>query len=314
MNSQKKYQYEGLLIAGPTASGKSAVALELAQRLNGTVINADSMQVYKDLRILTARPTEADEHKVPHQLYGFLDASETCSAARWGDLAGKAFEDVMEAGGFPIFVGGSGLYFRALIEGLSPMPEIDQSVRLASSARFDELGATAFAREVATLDPVFAAHPDRQDPQRLQRAWSVYEQTGIPLSEWQSVPREPKLSGTFLKIVLTLDRSLLRQRCNERFVRMARQGARDEVAALISRGLDPGLPIMKAIGVREFADVIAGRASEDQAVAWSQTSTRQYAKRQETWFRNQMISWKRVQAQHLERTMQEIFTNICKSA
>lgn len=295
----------GIIVAGPTASGKSALALAIARAFDGVVINADSMQVYRELRILTARPGEAELALAPHRLYGVLPAAERCSAGRWRQMAETA---AAETGRLPVFVGGTGLYLRALTEGLSEIPPVSGEIAAAGAAKLAALGAAGLHAELAALDPVIAARLAPGDSQRIYRAWTVRQATGRSLSEWQAIP--PTGGRPCLTLVLMPPRDVLYAACDARFVRMAEQGAMEEVRRLLALGLDPALPAMRAVGVRELAGVIAGITSMAVAVTAAQQATRRYAKRQMTWIRHQMPEAQILEAQFSERILPEIFNFI----
>lgn len=307
-----------VVIGGPTASGKSALAIALAEEFGGTIINADSMQVYRELRVLTARPGPADLARVPHRLYGMLGAEERCSAARWRELALAEIAASRRAGRLPVLVGGTGLYIRALLEGLSPIPEIAAEIRAAAVARMEALGAPAFHAALAARDPETAARLKPQDRQRLIRAWEVLEGTGRPLAAWQREPPRPRPGEPALapvSIVLEPPRPALYAACDARFLQMLRDGAMEEAAALARLGLDPGLPAMKAVGVPQLLDHLRGATDLATAIAAAQQATRRYAKRQMTWFRHQLPAAERfpvegVGAQFLERVRPKIFAFI----
>lgn len=281
-----------ILIAGPTASGKSAAALALAKKLDGEIVNADAMQVYSDLRILTARPPTQEEAAIPHHLYGVLDGAERCSAGRWARLASETIRDILARGRPSIVVGGTGLYFRALEDGLSPIPEIPAAVRERAGERIKELGPAAFRAEVVARDPAMARLPEG-DSQRLLRAWEVFEATGKPLSHFQTLPRTPLIESVASRIVIEPPRDVLYARCDARATAMLAEGAVEEARALIARGLDPALPVMKALGVAEIGAMLRGALTKDDALALLQQNTRRFAKRQLTWFRNQAADWPR---------------------
>lgn len=282
-----------ICIAGPTASGKSAAALALADRLGGEIVNADAMQVYSDLRVVTARPCDADEALVPHHLYGVLDGAERCSAGRWARLAEAALGEIFAHEKAAVLTGGTGLYFRALEEGLSPVPEASAEIRAAALARWNELGPAAFRDEVVEQDPKMARLP-QGDTQRLKRAWEVFAATGKPISHFQSLPRTPLIGAVSARIVVEPPREVLYARCDARAAAMLEEGALTEVRALLARGLDPSLPVMKALGVAEIASLLRGEASQQDALEKLQQNTRRFAKRQLTWFRNQAGDWPRV--------------------
>ena len=297
-----------ILIAGPTASGKSALALRLAEAVGGAVINADSMQVYRELRILTARPTPADEARAPHMLYGVLPAAEACSVGRWLELARDALAATRASGQVPIIVGGTGLYLRALTEGLAPVPHIAADIRAAARRLHDELGGPAFHARLADRDPVMAARLRPSDPQRLIRAYEVIEATGVSLADWQGrPPAPPVLNRPWQGVLLEPPRSLIYDRCNRRLAAMLAEGALDEVRALAGLALDPALPAMRAVGVAPLLGHIRGEIPLAAALAAAQTATRRYAKRQYTWFRHKMLSWQRYSAKDSESFFEKIF-------
>jgi tRNA dimethylallyltransferase len=286
-----------VVIAGPTASGKSALALALAEALDGVVINADSMQVYRELSILTARPSAADCARVPHRLYGVLPAAERCSAGRWCELARGEIAAAAAAGRVPILVGGTGLYLRGLMQGLAPVPEVPAAVRAATTSRLERLGPAAFHEALARRDPVMAARLRPSDPQRLIRAWEVLEATGRSLASWQREATAPPDDLSFVPFVLRRPRPELYEACNRRFLHMLEAGALDEVRAMDALGLDPDLPAMKALGVPELRRHLRGELTLAEATAAAQQATRRYAKRQTTWFRHQMASARVLEAQ-----------------
>jgi tRNA dimethylallyltransferase len=284
MNMASSSERRLALIAGPTASGKSALALALAERAAGTVINADSAQVYADLRIISARPSAGDEARAPHRLYGYRDAAQPCSAADWAADAKAAIAEAHEAGRVPILVGGTGLYIRTLLDGIAPVPEIDPAIRAA-------VRSYSVAHNYAALqseDPPAAARLRPSDTTRVARALEVIRSTGRPLAEWQR-----QLSGgiagdvDLAPLILLPDRDRLYERCDLRFERMMSNEGIEEVSSLLKRGLNPILPAMRAIGVREIAAYLRGESSRDAALAAGRTATRQYAKRQYTWFSRQ---------------------------
>jgi tRNA dimethylallyltransferase len=279
-----------VLIAGPTASGKSALALDLARRFDGIVINADSMQVYRDLAIITARPTPEEAALAPHRLYGCVDAGEAFSVGRWLDLAAEAIAEARQEGRLPILVGGTGLYFKALTRGIAAIPPVPAAVRDAVRRSATGVPAPQLHARLAARDPATAALLRPSDPQRILRALEVLEATGRPLREWQGAGRLPPLLATdqAASVFLAVERATLRQAIDRRFEAMMAAGAMDEVARLAARGLDPALPAMRAHGVPGLIGCLNGTISLDEAIARGQRDTRAYAKRQETWFRNQM--------------------------
>lgn len=278
-----------LIIAGPTASGKSVLAVELADIFGGTVINADSMQIYRDLRVLTARPDATAEARAPHRLYGFLDAAERGSAAQWGALALDEIAAATRAGRLPIIVGGTGLYLRALERGLARVPEIPEEIHREAIDLYRLLGRVEFRERLARLDPASAGRLPPGDRQRLVRAYEVVRATGATLKTWQEEPH-PASTYRFSTILLMPPRDWLYAACHARFVRMIEAGALAEVASLAARGLDPDLPAMKALGVPELLHHLSSELSLDDATAAGQRRTRQYAKRQMTWFRHQTVA------------------------
>jgi tRNA dimethylallyltransferase len=281
-----------ILIAGPTASGKSAAALALAERLGGTVINADSMQVYRELSILTARPKIGDERRAPHRLYGTVPAGEAYSVGHWLEDAARAIEASKLEGRLPILVGGTGLYFKALLEGLAPVPHIPPEIRAAWRERAEALGAVGLYRELAARDPAMASRLRPSDPQRLVRALEVIDATGISLDEWQDGNASSVLTAEAVaKLVIAPEREALYAAIDARFDAMIAAGALEEVSALAALGLGPGLPAMRAHGVRELAAYLSGECSLDVATAKAKTETRRYAKRQMTWLRRFMQDW-----------------------
>jgi tRNA dimethylallyltransferase len=281
-----------ILIAGPTASGKSAAGLELARRLNGTVINADSMQVYRELAVLTARPWPAEEAGIPHRLYGTIPAAEAYSVGRWLADAEAAIASSQQEGRVPILVGGTGLYFKALTEGLAPVPDIPPEVRAYWRERGEKHGQEALHAALAERDPLMASRLSPSDPQRIVRALEVIDATGVSLAEWQGGNAKPVLAGkTALKLVVAPERELLYAAIDARFDLMLAHGAIDEVRSLLDLDLDPGLPAMRAHGVRELAAYLQGRTSLEEAAAKAKTESRRYAKRQMTWTRRYMADW-----------------------
>lgn len=301
---------KAVVVAGPTASGKSALALSIAERLNGVVINADSMQVYSTLRVVTARPSKEDEARAPHRLYGVLHPSELCSAGRWRGLAAAAMEDAWAQGRLPVVCGGTGLYLRSLMTGLSPIPDIPGDVRAAARALFDRLGNRAFHERLAAEDAVSAARLHPGNSQRLIRAWEVLRATGRTLSSWQEEPAEAMPGAAFFSVAVMPERQALYQGCDRRFRLMVERGALEEVAAIAAMDLDPALPAMKALGVPELKAHLSGTCSLEDAVLRAQQATRNYAKRQRTWFRHQLKSDFVLSAQFSERFSEEIFLKI----
>lgn len=280
-----------VLIAGPTASGKSALALELAERVGGVVINADSMQVYRDLRVLTARPSVEEEARAPHRLYGHVDGAADYSVAHWLEDARAAISEAETTGQLPIVIGGTGLYFKALTQGLAPMPSIPPEVR--ARVRELDLPAPELHARLMAVDPQTAGRLRPSDTQRLMRALEVVEATGRPLAQWQAErASEPVLPGDdALKLFLATDRTALRDAIARRFHLMMEAGALEEAQALLARGLPADRTILKAHGVPWFARHLAGEIELEAAIEGGILDTRRYAKRQDTWFRHQLEGW-----------------------
>lgn len=281
------------LIAGPTASGKSALALALAEWADVTIINADSAQVYRDLRILSARPDELDMAAAPHRLFGYIDGAEACSAARWATDARAEIAKAHEAGRLPVLVGGTGLYIRTLLNGIAPIPEIEPAIRAAVRGMAVDAAHIALRQE----DPESATRLAPADTTRVQRALEVVRSTGQPLAYWHQ--RRTGGIGSQMQLrplVLVPPREWLVQRSDTRFVGMVESGAIDEVERLLMRRLDPDLPVMRAIGVREISAWLHGEMTRGEMVTAGRLATRQYAKRQYTWFRHQAPEdWLRVE-------------------
>jgi len=273
------------LIAGPTASGKSALAIALAERHRGTVINADSAQVYRDLRIISARPTAADEARAPHRLFGHVDGAAPYSVARWAEEAKAAIAEARQSGRLPILVGGTGLYFRTLLDGIAPLPPIAPEIR----AEVRALPVAEAYRQLSAHDPAAAARLAPADAARIARALEVVRSTGRPLAAWQS--RRAGGIGdavALMPMILLPDRKWLTERCDRRLAAMFENGAIEEVRALLYRAdIDEGAPVRRAIGVPEITDFLAGNIDIETALERARLATRQYAKRQYTWFRHQ---------------------------
>jgi tRNA dimethylallyltransferase len=285
----ERHPIKAVLIAGPTASGKSALALELALSAGGTVINADSMQVYRDLRIITARPTQDEEARVPHRLYGHVDAAVNFSAGAWVMDAAKVLEETRAEGRLPIFIGGTGLYFKALTAGLSVVPPIPAEVREDVRARLERNGVEALHAELARRDPRAAERLNLRDRTRIARALEVVEATGRSLLDWHHEGQPPLLpKDSFRAVFLAPERNDLYARIDARFDAMMGSGALIEVERLAARNLDPLLPAMKAHGVPALIRHLRGELSLEEAATIGRADTRHYAKRQFTWFRHQL--------------------------
>ncbi|ALL15328.1 tRNA dimethylallyltransferase [Caulobacter henricii] len=282
------------LIAGPTASGKSAFALRLAQEIGGEIINADSMQIYAGLRVLTAGPSPDEAAAVPHHLFGTVDAAQSWSVGKWLEAAMIALRDIDHRGKPAVVVGGTGLYFRALTHGLADVPAVSETQREISGLLYAAQGEAEFREDLRKLDPEAADRIEIGDRQRLLRAHAVAVATGRSLTEWQNDTRPSLAPGTWKGVVLDPPRADLYARCDARLGVMVQNGALEEVAAMEARGLNPALPALKALGYRELAAHLRGETSLDAALDAARQETRRYAKRQLTWFRNQTPDWQRV--------------------
>lgn len=300
-----------LVIAGPTASGKSALALQVARQFSGTIVNADSMQLHAALPILTAQPTPAEQEELPHRLYGVLAPHEVAGAGRWRQMALEAIDAAQGEGRLPIVVGGTGLYIRSLLQGLSPIPDVPPQARQEAARLWTVLGADAFRRRLAERDPALVARLEPADRQRHVRGLEVLLATGRPLSAWQAEPPSGPPPGLrFLTIVLAPPREALRQAAESRFAAMLGAGVLAELRALLAQ--DPGRrsPVLQALGVPQLLAHLDGTIELDQAVSLAVTATRQYAKRQQTWFRHQIIADLVLEKQLLEKNVNEIFSFI----
>ena len=282
-----------VLIAGPTASGKSALALALAQQIGGVIVNADSTQIYRDLRMLSAAPTREELRQAEHRLYGVRDGALPCSAAEWAGMARREIAEIHARGRTPILVGGTGLYLRSLLDGIAPVPAIDAEIRERVRATTVEENA----KKLEAFDPRAAARLKSGDSARINRALEVILSTGRTLAEWQQQREGGITSQVSLRPILLLPpRKWLYARCDERFSHMIDQGAVSEVEELLARALNPNLPVMRAIGVRELSAYLLGESTLDEAVAAGRQATRRYAKRQYTWFAHQPpAEWPRFQ-------------------
>jgi tRNA dimethylallyltransferase len=273
-----------VVIAGPTASGKSALALSIAQQIDGVIVNADSAQVYRDLRVLSAGPTDDDLRKAEHRLYAVRDGALPCSAAEWAEMARRETSDIHSRGRTPILVGGTGLYLRTLLDGIAPVPAIDTEVR----TRVRGAPAVENGAKLKALDPEAASRLNPSDTSRINRALEVILSTGRTLAEWQKQRQGGIATKVELRpLILLPPRKWLYTRCDERFAHMIEAGAASEVEALLARKLNPNLPVMRAIGVAELSEYLLSASSLDEAVAAGQRATRRYAKRQYTWFAHQ---------------------------
>ena len=286
LNSSTDY----IILAGPTASGKSALALDLAAEIDGVIINADSMQVYADLHVITARPTAADEALLPHRLYGFIDGSERYSVGHWLRDVEKIVKQVRAQGRWPILVGGTGFYLNAAEYGLSSIPNIPDAVRAKATSLYTKHGGENCLERLRRQDPVIADRLQPGDKQRVIRALEVVMHTGKPLSHWQSLPRQGALTGRAFKLAHLPDRQIVYELIDRRFENMITRGGLQEVEKLVERGLSADLPVMRALGVPALSAYLRGDFDKQRAIELGCRDTRHYAKRQITWLRNNFIS------------------------
>jgi len=300
-----------ILIAGPTASGKSALALSLAERLNGCIINADSMQVYDTLDILTARPPREDLRRAPHRLYGHVPVAAPYSVGDWQAHAMQEIDAAQARGQRPIIIGGTGLYFKSLTDGLIDIPDIPNAVRAALRARLEDDGVAALYADLQEVDAPLAARLPENDKQRILRGLEVHAATGRRLSDWQQQTQIAPLSD-YQGLLLMPDRDWLYARCDARFETMMTGGAIAEIELLWALNLPPDTNAMKALGVADIMAMLSGEIDRETAVAQAQQATRRYAKRQMTWFRNQMSDWKTFTEQDYENNFANIFSFISK--
>jgi tRNA dimethylallyltransferase len=277
-----------VMIAGPTASGKSALGMILASALDGEIVNADSMQIYRDLPILTAIPSAEDQAKITHHGYAVLDAAERCSVGRWLDMTRDLVADIHHRGKVPILIGGTGMYLRAALEGISPIPEVDPIYREQATRQYEEQGGAAFRQALAAYDADLAARLHDGDRQRLIRGMEVALATGKPLSQLQALPLEGRIHGAWTSIVIEPPRPELYDCINSRYPSMVEYGGLDEAKALLSRDLDLSLPLMKSVGLPPVFAYLTGEMDYDASILLGCQDTRRYAKRQMTWFNNQL--------------------------
>ena len=299
-----------IMIAGPTASGKSQLAIDLARRFGGAVINADSMQLYADLTVLTARPQPQEIQDIPHHLFGICDAAHRASVAEWLGLAATAIANVRAAGQLPIIVGGTGMYLQAGLRGIAPVPDVPADLHQHCIDLYRELGGAKFRDALAGYDADIAARLVDGDSQRLVRAMGVAMATDRPLSWWQQQPHKGALLGSVVTIAVMPPRPTLYDRINQRFDHMLMHGAVDEVARLMARQLDPGLPLMKALGVAPIAAFLQGDITKDDAAFIAKRDSRRYAKRQMTWIRNNFNAQITVEKKYSESLYEKIFSLI----
>ena len=299
-----------IMVAGPTASGKSALAIDLAQAFDGVVINADSMQIYRDLSIVTACPDEEERAQAPHCLYNVLDGAEACSVGKWLSLVTDEVAAVRARGKLPILCGGTALYLNAAHHGMSEIPAVPEAIHQAVIAEHKEKGGAWMLDQLGLCDPSIAERLTAGDSQRITRALEVYRHTGRPLSEWQNDAPKGALSGKAFNFFIAPERAYLYERINHRFAAMWEAGALAEVEALIARNLDAKLPIMKAVGVPQIANYLSGSTDKDTAIAEAQMQSRRYAKRQFTFFRNNFITNYLMETTYSERKNLEFFSKI----
>ena len=299
-----------LVIAGPTASGKSTIAMDIAQKCNSVIINADSMQVYSDLQILTARPTQQDIETTPHALYGIIDGSRKCNVRQWLELATREVENARSLGKLPILVGGTGLYLNAARHGISEIPEVSEEIHNKAISLHEDMGAHSFRELLKQNDSETASRLAEGDSQRLIRAMEVYWQTSKPLSYWQSHPLTGAIPGNFIHVVHLPPRQLVYDAIHNRVHQMIEEGAVEEVGAIVSRGLDPALPVMKALGIKQIAAYLKTELTLDVMIESIAQDTRHYAKRQFTWFKNNFISEITSNKKYSKRFISEIFALI----
>tara|TARA_R110000868_G_scaffold4155_31_gene25555 strand:- start:8892 stop:9833 length:942 start_codon:yes stop_codon:yes gene_type:complete len=300
-----------IVIGGPTASGKSALALDIAEKFGGEIVNADSMQIYRDLSVLTARPGVQDAGRVPHHLYGVLGVGERCSAGQWRTLALQTIGEVHHRGALPVIVGGTGLYLRALMAGLHAMPDVPAPIRDGLNARLGYVGPEALHAELTELDPATAAGLNPGDSQRIVRALEVFIHTGKGLKHWQSGEAEAAPDGLgFFRIVMLPPREKLYEAADDRFGRMLDNGATEEVAQLMSKSPPDDFPLLKAVGVQAIRAFLAGDIDRERLLELGRRDTRRYAKRQMTWFRRQIIPEIKINTKYSEINIPEIFSEI----
>lgn len=299
-----------IIVAGPTASGKSALAVRIAEEFGGVVINADSMQIYDGLPILSAQPDAAQQARAPHRLYGALAPDDPCSVGRWLDMAAAEARAAWNQDRLPVVTGGTGLYLQALQDGLAPVPDIPAPVRAETRRMLAEIGNERFHAMLAARDPIMGARLHPSNSQRLARAWEVIEASGRSLADWQQEPAQGRLDGDILPILLLPAPAILYAACDERFLAMTAEGAQEEARAFRTRALDPALPVMKTLGLAELIAHAEGRLDLDQAVMMAQGATRRYAKRQRTWFRHRLPARHIAYEQFSERLSDEIFSII----
>ena len=299
-----------IMIAGPTASGKTALAIDIAHIVDGVIINGDSMQIYDDLSIITACPSEDEQAAAPHRLYNHLDGAEACSVGKWMSLVHAQVDEVRRMGKVPILCGGTALYLNAAQHGISSIPDIPEQLHLQVMAEHRSLGGEAMLAHLKIIDPEIGARLSAGDSQRITRAVEVFRHTNRPLSAWQQDPPQGQLSGQFINISILPDRAKLYERINQRFTLMWDRGAIEEVTALLERNLAPNLPVMKAVGVPQIARYLQGEIDKQTAIEEAQRDSRRYAKRQFTFFRNNFITNYLIEETYSARKKLDFFSEI----
>lgn len=279
-----------IIIAGPTACGKSSFALNLAKKIDGEIINADSIQLYQESQILSARPSPQDESLIPHHLYGVLSALQSCSAVDWCKMCAQKIDEISKRKHIPIIVGGTGFYLHALINGIADIPDVSEQTNQKVQSLLEKEGLLFIHQELKKLDEVSGTQICPNDTQRLMRALAVCYETGKPFSQFISSPRQKFYDGSFKKILVMPERKILYERCNQRFLKMLDAGALDEVKKISSLNLPPNLPFLKLLGYKELSDYLNNKFDLKTAINLAQTTTRHYAKRQITWFSHQFIA------------------------
>jgi tRNA dimethylallyltransferase len=299
-----------IVVAGPTATGKSSLAIQIAREFDGVVINADSQQRYRDLQILSARPTSADRAIAPHKLFGDFGADEKGSAVEWAEKAAGEINCAVESARLPVVVGGTGLYLRALMDGLVDIPPIPTDVRDASEALLAEIGNEEFYERLKARDPETARNLALGDTHRLLRTWTVLEATGTPLREWRALPPSPPLCAKYYSIVMMPKREELYNACNMRFDEMIEKGVIEELKAFLDEGGLPTSSVMKILGARELSKHLLGEVTLEGAIDAAKISIRRYAKRQVTWFRHQLAGTESINSRFSEAVLDRLFSNI----
>ena len=290
--NQYHYKKDLIIIAGPTCVGKSMLAMKLAKQINGVLINADSVQVYKDLKLLSARPTEKDINEVPHFLYGFVKSQVNYSIADWLQQLSKVLNEVEKTNKTAILVGGTGLYLNAVINGLAPIPKIKEEVRIKSLSKLNEIGIDSFKEINFNIDPQFVLK--NHDKHRLLRSYSVFLQTKKNMTYWHKKPRKGAVKKNIYSFLINLERKSIYKRCELRFDEMLKKGAIEEVKKLYFLNIDRSLPIAKSLGVRWLLSYLDNKISFEEAVRLSKRDTRRYVKRQITWFNHNFIPYKNI--------------------